>query len=112
MAYDREKIYKQALKILQEKTIYTVQDLIDYLPCTKSTFYMLFDSKSDEMDAIRNGINFIKVEAKQKIRKTFMSELATPTERMFMYKILANDDEKRSLQCKGEVSQRFNLLDF
>jgi len=101
MPYDKEenikKVYKICLETLENKDVTTIEDLITYLPISKETFYTYYPIGSDEFDIIKRAINKRKVKTKQLLRKVWKSPHASPAERIFYYKLLANKEEKEAI---------------
>jgi len=104
MAYDKQKIYKQALKAVIEHNLYFIEDIIAFLPCAKPTFYDFFPLESDEMNTIKSELDKNKTNAKINLRsKFFRSE--NSTERIALYKLIGTDEERRKLSTNyNEIS--------
>ena len=92
-SYDPHELYEMSIEALGKHEITTMEDLINYLPCQKSAFYVKFNN-TEEMDSIKKLINKNKIEVKKKLRKFFGSAMSTPAERIFLYKILSNEEER------------------
>lgn len=105
MAYDREKIYSQALEVAGEKSAMFIDDVIAELPCSTSTFYEFFKAESEEMEAIKGKLAVNRVKAKRALRvKWFNNDNATT--QMALYKLIATDEERRGLSMQyiqGEI---------
>ena len=71
-----------------------MEDLIDHLPCSKPTFYVKLKDGTDEFNTIKKLLNKNKIEVKKRLRKFFGSAMSTPAERIFLYKILSNEEER------------------
>jgi len=114
MAYDKEQILKQALKLSEEKKLFTMDDVVSLLPCSYSTFYSYFPAKSYELDSIKEVLNTNKIDIKVALRKKwFKSDNATL--QMGLYKLIANDEERKRLTQQyikhdGEVNHK-NQID-
>ena len=63
--YCKNKIFEQAKKLANEKKLLFVQDIIDFLPLSKPTFYDYFPVGSNEF----NELNKILDENKVAIKK-------------------------------------------
>jgi hypothetical protein len=101
MPYDRdkniEKVYKLCLETLEKEDVTTIEDLVTYLPISKETFYKYYPIDSDEYDIIKRAIEKRKMKTKQLLRKVWKSPHASPAERIFYYKLLANKEEKEAI---------------
>lgn len=96
MAYNRDEIFKQALKAVKENNLFTVEDVIAWLPCSKSTFYAFFPDCSDELDELRDIIWRNKIKTKSAIRaKLFKSEKGT--ELFGLYRLIGTPEERQIL---------------
>lgn len=95
MAYDRIKIYQQALKAIEENNLYFAEDVIAFLPCQRSTFYDLFPAGSDELDNIKRNLDENKIKEKVEIRQKLKE--GRGAELISLYKLLSTEDELRAL---------------
>ena len=100
MPYDKEenrkKVYKICLETLEKEDVTTIEDLLTYLPISKETFYRYYPTESNEYDIIKRAIEKRKAKTKQLLRKVWKSPHASPAERIFYYKLLANKEEKEA----------------
>jgi hypothetical protein len=101
MPYDKEenrkKVYKICLETLEKEDVTTIEDLLTYLPISKETFYRYYPTESNEYDIIKRAIEKRKAKTKQLLRKVWKSPHASPAERIFYYKLLANKEEKEAI---------------
>jgi hypothetical protein len=101
MPYDKEenrkKVYKICLETLDSEDVTTIEDLVTFLPIGRDTFYTYFPTDSDEFDTIKKALNKSKVKIKQLLRKVWRSAHASPAERIFYYKLLADKEEKEAI---------------
>lgn len=101
MPYDKEenrkKVYQICLETLEKEDVTTIEDLVTFLPIGRDTFYTYFPTDSEEFDIIKRAINKRKVKTKQLLRKVWKSPHASPAERIFYYKLLANKEEKEAI---------------
>lgn len=96
MAYNKKKIYKQALSIIQEKQCLDITELIALLPCQKSIFYTFFPNDSEELDSIKELIGTNKrIVCGSLKRKWIQSENSTL--QIAAYKLLGEEDEVHRL---------------
>ena len=52
MAYDTKELKEKAEKAIKEHNLYFIEDVVAYLPCSKSTFYEHFPINSDGYNQI------------------------------------------------------------
>ena len=118
MAHNKEKIYKQALKIAAKKGVYFIEDIIAFLPITKPTFYDYFKVDSNDFNAIRELLDANKIQKKVDIREK-LSEGSKAPELLALYKLLATDDERKKLSSqyidhtsKGKEIKASSAIDY
>lgn len=93
MAFKKKDLESQALDAIKKHRLFTIKDVVAYLPCSLQTFY---NQKLDELESIKDAINTNKVRTKQEMRqKWFKSDNATL--QIGLYKLLADDDERQAL---------------
>ena len=92
MAYNKDKIYEQALSIIKEKNCLFMEQLMAYLPIVKQTFYDYYPIGSDEMDIIKGLIENNRVRTKHIMQnKWFKSD--APALQTALYKLIGTDEE-------------------
>lgn len=103
MAYDREKIYKEALELSEQTGYYFVQDLIDFLCISKPTFYDFFPLESNELNALKANLYKNKITQKINLRKK-MSD-GRGSDLIALYKLIGNDDERKALSTNWNKNE-------
>lgn len=106
MAYDKDFIFKEAIKAAENPSAMFIQDVIAELPCATSTFYEFFPSGSEEMETIKHTIWKNQTKAKRALRLDWFKNGNSATQ-LALYKLIASDDERRSLSMQyiqGEVA--------
>ena len=96
MAYDKEKLYQQAIKAIGDNNLFFIEDIITMLPCAKATFYEYFPAGSDELNNIKEMIEMNKVAQKVKMRKKW-GDSDNATLQMALMKLISTDDERKRL---------------
>lgn len=97
MAYNKKEIFNQAKEIIAKNKLLFVQDIIDFLPISMSTFYLFYPDGSEELETLKKMLNTNKVSIKTSLRaKWYNSD--NPTLQMALYKLTSNDEEHRKLQ--------------
>ena len=96
MAYDRKKIFEEALRLAEEKKLFTIDDVTAMLPCSESVFWEWYPAGSEQMDSIKEILNKNKIEIKVAMRKKwFKSESATL--QVALMKLIGTEEEAHRL---------------
>jgi hypothetical protein len=96
MAYDKDKILKQALEIAENKHHFFIEDIISLLPISKPTFYDYFPVESNELNNIKEKLDQNKISMKVEIREK-LSRGEKSAELLALYKLICSSDERKSL---------------
>jgi hypothetical protein len=107
MAYDKNKIFEQAKDAIVEHGLIFVEDIVAYLPCSKSSFYEFYPDGSDELDELKSLLEINRVHTKVKMRKNWVEHPA-PALQMALMKLLSTPEELRKLSMnttahEGEI---------
>lgn len=93
MAYNKRNLTKKAIEAIKINKLFFIEDVVTFLPCSKTTFYA---RKLNESDELKGELEKNKIEVKVSLRsKWYKSKSATL--QMALYKLLANEDERRRL---------------
>lgn len=96
MAYDKKKILKDALELIDKHALIFVEDIVSLLPISMSIFYQWFPAKSEEMETIKKALEKNRVSMKSNMRKKwYKSDNATL--QVALMKLIANEDEAARL---------------
>jgi hypothetical protein len=96
MAYDKIKIFEQAKEMVVKHKLFFMDEVPDFLPCSRSTFYDFFPNKSDELDTLKELISINKTQIKTSMRsKWYQSD--NPTLQMGLMKLISTPEELRKL---------------
>lgn len=90
--YNQSEIFEQSKQLIEEHNLYFIEDVVAYLPISKSTFYTFFTKESYEMETLKEMLTRNKVSTKVAIRKQ-MQESQNPSNLIALYKLLATDTE-------------------
>lgn len=107
MAYDREEIFEQAKTATEENNLFFVDDIIAYLPCSKSTFYEYYPDGSDELDELKAILEKNRVSLKVSMRKKWQDNPA-PALQMALMKLIASPEELKKLSMQFIESENKN----
>src|SRR5690625_4565 len=93
MAYDTEKLKKQALEAAEKHDLVFIQDVISYLPCSVQTFYT---HELEKYEPLKEILNKNIVSKKRELRKKwFVSDNATL--QLALMKLLATNRERQKI---------------
>lgn len=96
MAYDKSKIYDQAVEAIKKNNLFFIEDIVAFLPCGKTYFYDTFGVDSDEMNNLKSMLDDNKVRTKSAIRaKLFKGEKAA--ELLALYRLICTPEERQNL---------------
>jgi hypothetical protein len=93
MAYDKKKIFEQAKEAIVKNKLFFIDDIIAYLPCSRSTFYEWEMEKSDELKEL---LNQNRITLKVSMRSKWYTSNA-PALQMALMKLIASPEELRKL---------------
>ena len=94
--YNKKKIYEQAKEAITKNNLFFVNDILAWLPCSRSWFYDAFPDGSDELDTFKGMLEQNKIKTKSAIRsKLFKSDKAG--ELLALYRLICTPEEHRLL---------------
>jgi hypothetical protein len=109
MAYDKNKIYQQALELAEKKKLFFIEDVVTLLPCSRSTFWDMFPDKSDELDNIKELLDKNKIDVKNGLRNKWYNG-NNPLTQMALYKLIGTEEEyHRIASTKTTTEQTINV---
>ena len=96
MAYDKKKIYDQAIEAIEKNNLFFIEDIVAFIPCDKTTFYRFFPVESNEYNNIKDKLDDNKIKTKSSIRaKLYKSSKAS--ELLALYRLIASKEEHQKL---------------
>jgi len=93
MAYKKEELEKQALEAVKQHNLFFINDLVAYLPCSKSTFYDLGLEKSD---TLLKELESNRINTKNGLRAKWYKSTNATTQ-IALYKLIASDTERKKI---------------
>jgi len=100
MAYDKNKLFEQAKKAVLDYDLVFIEEIINYIPCSKPTFYEHFPIDSNELNELKELIEKNKLKIKYRLRSKW-ENMEAPALQLSLYKLLANSDEIRALSMQS-----------
>jgi hypothetical protein len=108
MAYDRTKIYQQALDLIEKKKLFFIEDVVSLLPCNKTTFYDFFKVDSNELNTIKEGLEKNKIEIKNGLRNKWYNG-NNPLTQMALYKLIGTEEEYHRIASTKTENKNINI---
>ena len=109
MAYDRVKIFEQAKEMIVKHKLFFMDEVPDFLPCGRSTFYDYFPDGSDELDTLKSLISINKTQVKTSMRSKWYTSNA-PALQMALMKLIATPEELKKLSMQFIESENTNTI--
>ena len=108
MAYDRIKIYNQALDLIEKKKLFFIEDVITLLPISKQTFYEFFKVDSNELDTIKEALDKNKIDVKNGLRNKWYNG-NNPLTQMALYKLIGTEEEYHRIASTKTENKNINI---
>lgn len=108
MAYDRKKIYQQALELIEKKKLFFIEDVVTLLPCDKTTFYRFFQVDSNEYNTIKELLDKNKIEIKNGLRNKWYNG-NNPLTQMALYKLIGTEEEYHRIASTKTENKNINV---
>lgn len=89
MAYKTEELEAKALEAIKANGLHFIDEVVSFLPCSRSTFYA---QKLDKSDAIKEALEENRTQTKAALRKKW-AEGDNATTQVALYKLLSGDEE-------------------
>jgi hypothetical protein len=107
MAYDRKKIFEQAKEMIVKHKLFFTDDIVSFLPCSRSTFYEYYPDGSDELDELKGLLEVNRVTLKVSMRSKWYTSNA-PALQMALMKLIATPEELKKLSMQFIESENTN----
>lgn len=108
--YDTDKLYKQAVKDIQEHKLYFDSDVYAYLGISKSTYYDHFPPNSDYSNSIKDYLRKNKVNTKVSLRNK-MEVHKSASAIIALYKLIGTREERANLSDRTLVEADSKALE-
>jgi hypothetical protein len=108
MAYDRIKIYNQALDLIEKKKLFFIEDVVTLLPISKPTFYEFFEVESNELNSIKEALEKNKIDVKNGLRNKWYNG-NNPLTQMALYKLIGTEEEYHRIASTKTENKNINI---
>jgi hypothetical protein len=108
MAYDRKKIYEQALDLIEKKKLFFIEDVVTLLPISKPTFYEFFEIDSNELNTIKELLDKNKIDVKNGLRNKWYNG-NNPLTQMALYKLIGTEEEYHRIASTKTENKNINI---
>jgi len=108
MAYDRIKIYNQALDIIEKKKLFFIEDVVTLLPISKKSFYEWYPIDSDECNTIKEALDKNKIDVKNGLRNKWYNG-NNPLTQMALYKLIGTEEEYHRIASTKTENKNINI---
>jgi hypothetical protein len=108
MAYDRKKIFEQAKEAITKYKLFFIEDVVAWLPISRSTFWEYYPDKSDEMDTLKDMLEQNKVEVKSALRSKWFKG-NNPLTQMALYKLIGTEEEYHRIASTKTENKNINI---
>lgn len=94
--YDKIELFEKAKEYASLPDVYFIEDIISFMPCSKTTFYDNFPADSDELNIIKGILDVQKTKKKIELRN-ILSRSDKAAEVLALYKLIGTDEERKKL---------------
>lgn len=98
----KQELYPEIIKTVTDSDIWSINDLMTFLPIEKSTFYQYYPSGSEQLESIKKQLELNKLRIKQQIRKRLLDSDSTVA-LIAVYKLICSREEHDRLSSKAIV---------
>lgn len=110
LPYDKSEIFERAKSECSSKKLIWIEEVISFLPCSKSTFYQYFPFDSEELDELKALIEDNRISLKAAMRKKWFDSDA-PALQIGLMKLLGSDEEAHRLNGSKTESKSIVQVD-
>lgn len=108
---------EELLKLVEsDQNIHFVRDLLAVAACSSSTYYERIPAEKDGSKRIKEALLKNRSRTKMALRKMFIDPDSSPSEKIVLYKLLGNQDERDALNGKTKEepsvssSEQFEII--
>ena len=107
MSYTTSNLKDNATKSIKKHNLYFIEDVVSFLPCSRSTFYEHFPKGSKSAVELIELLESNRVNTKQEIRNKLLQS-SKSSELLAVYKMIATDEERKALSSQYVESTNTN----
>lgn len=104
-----KEIFEKAKSLISEHKLYFIEDVVSYLPISKTTFYEYYKLGSYEMNELKDLLGANRVATKVKLRKKWEDSESAALQ-IGLMKLISTEEEahrlngtKREQKISGEI---------
>ena len=110
MAYDKKKIYIQSEEAITKNNLFFIEDIVAFLPCSKTTFYEFYPIDSNELNTLKGLLDQNKIKTKSSIRAKLYKGTKS-SELLALYRMICSDEERKTLNQQYIESRNLNVTE-
>jgi hypothetical protein len=95
--YNKDKLFKQSQQAIAKNNLYFIEDVVGYLPCTRSSFYRMFPIDGEEFLTLKEMLDKNRIKAKTQIRHNLEVNNGNPTAQLALYRMIATPEERAAI---------------
>ena len=105
MAYKTEDLFNTAIEQIKKNKLFFIEDIIAFLPCSKTTFYEHFTNESNYYKKMFEELEKNRTELKVSMRSKWYKSNA-PALQMALMKLIATPEELKKLSMQHSEHRR------
>ena len=109
--YTKEYLLKKSLKVIEEHTPTTIEELISFLGCSKPTFYSKIKINSKEYEQIFDALKLAKLRVSNKLKAKII-ESDNPTLIISGIKLYGSEEDKLALNQQNIDLKASGKIDY
>lgn len=109
--YTKEYLLKKSLKVIEEHTPTTIEELISFLGCSKPTFYNKIKINSKEYEQIFDALKLAKLRVSNKLKAKII-ESDNPTLIISGIKLYGSEDDRAALSQQNIDLKTSGKIDY
>lgn len=107
MAYDKGKIFTDSKSLISEHKLFFIEDIVSFLPLSKTTFYDFFPPESDELNELKNLLDKNRISVKTSMRRKWQ-DAESASLQIALMKLICTDEEAHRLNGTKTVNENVN----
>lgn len=99
--YNKEELYNIAIDKAKKHKLIWIEEIVSFLPCSKTTFYDFYPLNSNELNALKEIIENNRVEIKTAMRKKWYDS-DNATLQIGLMKLISTEEEAARLNGSNQ----------